>query len=94
MKRFDVSQVVGASLLAFGIALASTTMPASAQSNSSPNTNTNSSTNTTARQGVDNRDHDNSNWGLLGLIGLVGLAGLAKGKRSEPVTYRDPNVNR
>jgi len=29
----------------------------------------------------------------LGLIGLAGLAGLAKGKRSEPVAYRDPNVN-
>jgi len=92
MKRSNISQVVGASLMAGGLTLAPLTIPASAQSNSSPNTNTTLSTDNTPRDS--NRDNDHRDWGWLGLIGLAGLAGLAKGKSSEPATYRDPNVNR
>jgi len=94
MKHSNALQVVGAGILASGIAIVPLTMPAFAQSSSSPSTNTTSSgTDNAPRQAADNRDNGGSNWGLLGLIGLAGLAGLAKGKRSEPVAYRDPNVN-
>ena len=94
MKRSDIPQVVGASLMAAGLTLAPLTIPASAQSNSSPQANTTSSTDNAPRDS--NRDNDHRDWGWLGLIGLAGLAGLAKGQRSEPrsnpTAYHDPNV--
>ena len=94
MKRSDISKVIGSSILAVGLAITPLIMPASAQSSTSGDTNTTSRTDNTSTQGVDNRDNHNFNWGWLGLLGLAGLGGLAKGKRSEPTDYRDPNASR
>jgi MYXO-CTERM domain-containing protein len=94
MKRSDISKVIGSSILAVGLAITPLIMPASAQSSTSGDTNTTSRTDNTSTQGVDNRDNHNFNWGWLGLLGLAGLGGLAKGKRSEPTAYRDPNADR
>ena len=71
-------KLVGAGVLAIGISVASTTLPASAQ---------------VAEPEVEAyEDDDGFDWGLLGLLGLIGLAGLSKGdKHSDATAYRDPN---
>jgi hypothetical protein len=77
MKDFNLSKIVGASVLAASIAILPLSLPVSAQTNTQPNTTTEDKTSptfdTTPFQETRN---DNNNWGWLGLIGLIGLANL------------------
>ncbi len=70
MKRFNLSKVVGASVLSLSLAILPLSLPASAQTSTESNQPT---IDTTPFQ--ETRD-DNNNWGWLGLIGLIGLANL------------------
>lgn len=86
MKLSNISKVIGASVIAASVAV-SFNLPASAQTETAPRT-----TDTTTRQETYNTtQNDDFDWGWLGLLGLGGLAGLAGRKRTETVTYRDPN---
>ena len=89
MKPSNLSKFFAAGVLATSVALASLTLPASAQTGSDSGTSTapNSDVSNTDSTTSGDRDFD---WGWLGLIGLAGLAGLAK-KKEEPVRYREPN---
>jgi hypothetical protein len=80
MKHFSLLNMIGASVLAVSLAIAPSTLPASAQTDTAPNTS--------AVEG-DAGDND-FDWGWLGLLGLIGLAGLTR-KPQEPARYRDPN---
>jgi hypothetical protein len=103
MKCSDLSKVIGAGIIAAGLALAPAHLPASAQTDTTGGTTggTNSTTTTTTPGSADvasaetDRDFD---WGWLGLLGLSGLFGLIPRKREENVRYttttgdRDPAV--
>lgn len=97
MRNSKLSKLIGAGVLATGLAVLPLTIPASAQTSSPSDTTTTSPSDTTAApsQSVDpdrgDRDFD---WGWLGLLGLAGLAGLAGNKRREPVAYREPDTTR
>ena len=87
-----MSKLIGAGALATSLAFLPLALPASAQNSGET---TDSTSGTSSYQGTDSTRGDRDfDWGWLGLIGLAGLAGLAKGKRSEPVAYRDPNPTR
>lgn len=77
MKRFNLSNVIGAGVLALSLSILPSALPANAQSDNAPNT-------TTAGANEGDRDFD---WGWLGLLGLAGLAGLAR-KTEDPVRLR------
>ena len=90
MKIYNLSQVVGAGVIAASLTILPLSMPAQAQNN----TDTLNQPNT----GVDATDTYNDDndfaWGWLGLLGLAGLAGLAGKKRRETVEYsnRHPDL--
>jgi hypothetical protein len=87
MKRSDLSKVIGAGIIAAGLALAPAHLPASAQTDTTGGTN---STTTTTTPGSDlaSADADRGfDWGWLGLLGLSGLLGLIPRKREENVRY-------
>ncbi len=101
MKLRLLPQFIGASVLAFSLAVApslsasaqtaapGTTDPTAPGTTTAPDatTITPDTTVDTADAGED-RDFD---WGWLGLIGLAGLAGLMrKNDDRQTVTYRDP----
>ncbi len=88
MKNFNLSKIVGASVLAASIAILPLSLPASAQTNTTTEDKTSPTIDTTPFQ--ETRD-DNNNWGWLGLLGLIGLANLFR-KPKEPVRYSDPNA--
>ena len=88
MKFSNLSNLIGAGVLAASVAVVPFNLPASAQST----TGTDNTTTTAPSTGVDNTNTNNDfDWGWLGLLGLAGLAGLAGRKREEPAHYRDPN---
>jgi MYXO-CTERM domain-containing protein len=81
------SQFIGASVLAFSLALVPSLSASAQTSPTAPDTTTPDTTVDTDT--TEDRDFD---WGWLGLIGLAGLAGLRR-KHDEPTTtttYRDP----
>ncbi len=93
MKRSNLSNLIGVSAMALGLAVLPLSLPVSAQTDTAPGTTTAPDTTTTTpiqttnnAEGGD-RDFD---WGWLGLIGLAGLAGLSR-KSEEPTRYRDPD---
>ncbi len=87
MKRSDLSKVIGAGIIAAGLAIVPANLPASAQTNTAPGTNSTTTT-TTPRSDVYRADADNDfEWGWLGLLGLSGLFGLMPRKREENVRH-------
>lgn len=100
MMKLSLSQLIGASALAFSLAITPSLSASAQTSPTTPDTTTPDTTipdttipdTTTPDTTIDSdagedRDFD---WGWLGLIGLAGLAGLRR-KHDEPtVTSRDP----
>jgi hypothetical protein len=93
MKSSKLSTILSATVLSAGLAIAPSTLPASAQT--TPGTDTQEVYET--QQGTQYLEEDNDwgAWGLLGLLGLLGLAGLGGRNRNEsPTYYADPARDR
>ncbi|MEH2243792.1 WGxxGxxG family protein [Nostoc sp.] len=89
MKRFNLSKILGSSVLALSLATLPTVLPASAQTTTTPDaTVTNTTTDRTATDG----NYRHRDWGLLGLLGLFGLFGRKSRRDNETVGYGDSNV--
>ncbi|MBG1239825.1 WGxxGxxG family protein [Nostoc sp. NZL] len=89
MKRFNVSKILGSTVLALSLATLPTVLPASAQTTAAPDgTVTDTTTDRTATDG----DYQDGDWGLLGLLGLFGLFGRKSRRADNTVGYSDPNV--
>ena len=87
MKCSDLSKVIGAGIIAAGLALAPAHLPASAQTDTTGGTNS-TTTKTTPGSDVASADADRGfDWGWLGLLGLSGFFGLIPRKREENVRY-------
>lgn len=87
--KSKISKVMGATVLAIGLAVSS--LPASAQTNSGAGTTGSGSTSTAPAQTT--TEHPDFNWGWLGLLGLFGLAGLTGKKNYDSnAGYREPEV--
>ncbi|MEH1866897.1 MAG: WGxxGxxG family protein [Nostoc sp.] len=89
MKRFNVSKILGSTVLALSLATLPTVLPASAQTTS---TSDGTTTTTTTDNTATDRNYRDGDWGLLGLLGLFGLLGRKNRKADDNVAYRDPNV--
>ncbi|MEH1939004.1 MAG: WGxxGxxG family protein [Nostoc sp.] len=89
MKRFNVSKILGSTVLALSLATLPTLLPASAQTTTSGDATV---TDTTTDRTVTDRNYRDGDWGLLGLLGLFGLFGRKSRKANETVGYSDPNV--
>ena len=89
MKRFDVSKILGSTVLAVSLAILPTVLPASAQTTTSPD-GTTTDTTTTDRPLTDGNYAD-GDWGLLGLLGLFGLFG-RKSRRYDDTAYSNRDV--
>ena len=89
MKRFNVSKILGSSVLALSLATLPTILPASAQTTSTPDATV---TDTTTDSAATDRNYRDGDWGLLGLLGLFGLFGRKSRKADDNVAYRDPNA--
>ncbi|MEH2445467.1 MAG: WGxxGxxG family protein [Nostoc sp.] len=87
MKRFNVSKILGSSVLALSLATLPTVLPASAQTTTTPDA---SVTNTTTDRTATDGNHRDGDWGLLGLLGLFGLFG-RKSRRGDDIVG-DSNV--
>ena len=97
MKRSDLSKAIGAGIIAAGLALAPTNLPASAQTDTTGGTTggTNNTTTTTTGSDVATTETDRDfDWGWLGLLGLSGLLGLIPRKREENVRYTTTTSDR
>ncbi|MCC5647762.1 WGxxGxxG-CTERM domain-containing protein [Nostoc sp. CHAB 5824] len=94
MKRFNVSKILGSTVLAVSLATLPTVLPASAQTTgTSDGTVTNTTTDRTTTDGAaTDRNYQDGDWGLLGLLGLFGLFGRKSRKADDTVGYRDPNA--
>lgn len=97
-KFSNLSNLIGAGVIAASLAVVPLSIPAHAQNTGSDN---NTGTTTQQNSGADVRgvksqatDRDSNDWGWLGLLGLIGLAGLAKKNRTDDVRHvnNDPNV--
>lgn len=77
MKRSNLFNIIGVSVLTLSTAIVPLTLPASAQV-VEPGIE---------REGIYETEDDGFDWGWLGLIGLFGLAGLGGKKRQEPTAY-------
>ncbi len=93
MKRFNVSKVLGSTVLALSLATLPTVLPASAQTNTSAGGSTvDSSRNAATDRTVTDQNHRDGDWGLLGLLGLFGLLGRKSRKNNESAGYGNPDV--
>ncbi|MFN6465358.1 MAG: WGxxGxxG family protein [Nostoc sp. DedVER02] len=88
MKRFNVSKILGSTVLALSLATLPTVLPASAQTTSTSDGTTTTTTDNTSTD----RNYRDGDWGLLGLLGLFGLFGRKSRKADDNVGYRDPNA--
>jgi hypothetical protein len=96
MKRFTLSKVAGAGLVALSLAVLPVALPASAQTNNNP---ANEAVQETREDNAPNLDTtplqetrgQKDNWGWLGLVGLAGLLNLLR-KPERPTAYREPDV--
>jgi hypothetical protein len=84
MKSTNFGKVIGAGVLALGLAVMPATLPASATTSDNPTLDT------TPFQESEN---DFNNLGWLGLIGLLGLANLFR-KPKTAERYNDPSSTR
>ncbi len=89
MKRFNISKILGSTVLALSLATLPTVLPASAQTTATPDATIND---TTTDRTTTDRNYQDGDWGLLGLLGLFGLFGRKSRKADDTVGYRDPNV--
>ncbi|MEA5628321.1 WGxxGxxG family protein [Nostoc sp. UHCC 0251] len=89
MKRFNVSNILGSTVLALSLATLPTVLPASAQTTTTPDGIV---TDTTTDRTLTDGNYQDGDWGLLGLLGLFGLFGRKSRKADDNVGYRDPNV--
>jgi hypothetical protein len=89
MKRFQLSHVVGSTVLALSLAVVPSVLPASAQTTTNPD-GTVTDTTTTDRPLTDGNYAD-GDWGLLGLLGLFGLFG-RKSRRHDDTAYSNRDV--
>lgn len=80
---FNLSKIVGASILSISLATVPLSLPASAQNNTQPNTTEDTSKPTFDTTPFQETKNDNNNWGWLGLIGLIGLANLFRKPRQS-----------
>jgi MYXO-CTERM domain-containing protein len=87
VKRFNISKVLGSTVLALSLATLPTVLPASAQTTTIPDTTTTTTDNTAT-----DRNYRDGDWGLLGLLGLFGLFGRKSRKADNHVAYSDPNA--
>ena len=84
MKSNFLVNWMGGSLLALGLAILPSALPAYAQTTAPLDTAEPGTVNT-----VDTNDTDDGfDWGWLGLLGLIGLAGL-KSRDRDTTTYAD-----
>lgn len=89
MKR-KISQLLGISALAIGLATLPTVLPASAQTTTTPD---GTATDTSTDRPVTDGNYQDGDWGLLGLLGLFGLLGRRNRKDDEEtVGYRNRDV--
>ncbi|MDX2213888.1 MAG: WGxxGxxG family protein [Oculatellaceae cyanobacterium bins.114] len=97
MQHNFLSKILGASVLALGLTIA-THLPASATT--APPTDTAPSVDTTAPAPIDantdvdtdtDAEDDGFDWGWLGLLGLIGLAGLNRKNDDRVARYREPD---
>ncbi|MEH2164338.1 MAG: WGxxGxxG family protein [Nostoc sp.] len=88
MKRFNISKILGTTVLALSLATLPTVLPASAQTTTTPDSTTTTTTDSTTTD----RNYRDGDWGLLGLLGLFGLFGRKSRKADDNVGYSDPNV--
>ncbi|MBW4683855.1 MAG: WGxxGxxG-CTERM domain-containing protein [Komarekiella atlantica HA4396-MV6] len=88
MKRFDISKILGISVLALSLATLPTVVPASAQTTTTPDTTI---TDTNTDRGITDGNYQDGDWGLLGLLGLFGLFG-RKSRKNESVGYGNRDV--
>ncbi|MEH2411888.1 WGxxGxxG family protein [Nostoc sp.] len=89
MKRFNLSKILGSSVLALSLATLPTLLPASAQTTTTPDATVRDTT--TDRTATD-RNYRDGDWGLLGLLGLFGLFGRKSRRANDTVAYGDSNV--
>jgi MYXO-CTERM domain-containing protein len=89
VKRFNVSKILGSTVLALSLATLPTVLPASAQTTTTPDATV---TDTTTDDTTTDRNYRDGDWGLLGLLGLFGLFGRKSRKADDNVAYRDPNA--
>ncbi|MEH1833416.1 MAG: WGxxGxxG family protein [Nostoc sp.] len=89
MKHFNISKILGISVLALSLATLPTVLPASAQTTTTPDGTV---TNTTTDRTVTGRNYRDGDWGLLGLLGLFGLFGRKSRRANDTVSYGDSNV--
>lgn len=89
MKRFNLSNVAGSTVLALSLAIVPSVIPASAQTTTSPD-GTVTDTTTTDRPLTDGNYAD-GDWGLLGLLGLFGLFG-RKSRKHDDTAYSNRDV--
>ncbi|MEH2277810.1 MAG: WGxxGxxG family protein [Nostoc sp.] len=89
MKRFNVSKILGSSVLALSLATLPTVLPASAQTTTTPDA---SVTDTTTGRTATDGNHRDGDWGLLGLLGLFGLFGRKSRRGDDIVGDGDSNV--
>ncbi|MEH2421797.1 MAG: WGxxGxxG family protein [Nostoc sp.] len=88
MKGFNLSKILGSSVLALSLATLPTVLPASAQTTTTPDATV---TNTTTDRTATDRNYRDGDWGLLGLLGLFGLFG-RKSRKADTIAYGDSNV--
>ncbi len=88
MKRFNLSNIVGTTVLAMSLAIVPTVLPASAQTTAEPEGVI--VTNEADNQLTDGNYAD-GDWGLLGLLGLFGLFG-RKSRRHDDTAYGNRDV--
>ena len=89
VKPSNISKTTAATLIALGLAVLPSAMPAEAQTNSDPaQNNTDSNGVVLDRTPFQESKDDNQHWGALGLLGILGLANLFR--KDEPKRYRDP----
>jgi len=92
MKSFNLSKVVGASVLVASLATLPLALPASAQ-NGTVTDSTQAAPGDIATYGDGETDEGRRafDWGWIGLLGLVGLAGRLAKHRTETVGYSEHN---
>ncbi|MBD2340212.1 WGxxGxxG-CTERM domain-containing protein [Calothrix sp. FACHB-156] len=90
MQRFNLSKILGTTVIALSLATLPTVLPASAQTTTSPDGTTTTDTTNTDRPLTDGNYAD-GDWGLLGLLGLFGLFG-RKSRRHDDSAYSNRDV--
>lgn len=87
MQRFNVSKILGSTVLALSLATLPTVLPASAQTTTNPD----GTTTTTTDRSLTDGNYADGDWGLLGLLGLFGLFG-RKSRRHDDSAYSNRDV--